>query len=387
MVKFATFLLLAIVRLAVAFPAYDSLIGLSEREINEYVTRNGVAEIPNPPLPLPKGQDGLKLVNDPAHPFIAAGPNDIRGPCPALNTLASHGREISEYVTRNGVAEIPNPPLPLPKGQDGLSWLMTPLIPSSPPVLMTSVREINEYVTRNGVAEIPNPPLPLPKGQDGLKLHGTFEGDTSMTRVDAFFGDQAVFNETLFQGFIDTAAKFGFNGTYDVNAAAELRNQRLQNSIQTNPQLVFTSPRILSAYSEAVFPTIFFVDGRLNNRQLTIDAARHFFDFQMMPTGFFRQPAPVNFTIVDPLVSFLFNKHPFSPGVNQGKNNFILQPQTPPLSDFCGIYEDIVLRVIPGQYPNPTGVLRDAINKNLGFFFGAVSAEHNCTQVFPFGRD
>ncbi|KIJ24362.1 hypothetical protein M422DRAFT_274889 [Sphaerobolus stellatus SS14] len=231
----------------------------------------------------------------------------------------------------------------------------------------------------------PEPPKPALVG--GLSQHGTFEGDMSMTRVDAFFGDQAVFNEDLFQGFISTSTKFGFNGTYDVNAAAELRNQRLQNSIQTNPQLVFTSPRILSAYSEAVFPTIFFVDGRLNNRQLAIDAARHFFDFQMMPTDFHRQPAPVNFTMVDPLVSEIFNKHPFAPGVNHGKNNFVLQPQTPPLSNFWGIYEDIVMRVVPGQYPKPTGVLRDALNKNLGLFYGAVRAEHNCTQVFPYGRD
>ncbi|KIJ45799.1 hypothetical protein M422DRAFT_250589 [Sphaerobolus stellatus SS14] len=229
-----------------------------------------------------------------------------------------------------------------------------------------------------------DPPKPALVG--GLSQHGTFEGDTSMTPVDAFFGDQTVFNETLFQRFIDTATKFGFNGTYDVNAAAELCNQRLQNSTQTNPQFIFTSPRILSAYSEAVFPTIFFGDGRLNNHQLTIDAVRRFFDLQM-PTDFHRQPAPVNFTIIDPLVSFLFNKHPFSPGVNHRKNNFVLQPQTAPLSDFCGIYEDIVLRVIPGQYPKPTSALKDAINKNLGFFFGAVSAEYNCTQVFPFGRD
>ncbi|KIJ22802.1 hypothetical protein M422DRAFT_39919 [Sphaerobolus stellatus SS14] len=379
MVKFVTFLLLTIVRLAVAFPAYDSIAGLSEREINKYITRNGVAEIPNPPLPLPKGQDGLKLVNDPAHPFIAAGPNDIRGPCPALNTLASHG-----YLPRNGVARpdqiITAVMEGLNLGNDFAKFLCYQafLMNGNP---LTNLMSIGMKTPLTGQ----DPPKPALVG--GLSQHGTFEGDTSMTRVDAFFGDQAVFNETLFQGFIDTATKFGFNGTYDVNAAAELRNQRLQNSIQTNPQLVFTSPRILSAYSEAVFPTIFFVDGRLNNRQLTIDAARHFFDLQMMPTGFFRQPAPVNFTIVDPLVSFLFNKHPFSPGVNHGKNNFVLQPQTPPLSDFCGIYEDIVLRVIPGQYPKPTGALKDAINKNLGFFFGAVSAEHNCTQVFPFGRD
>jgi len=28
---------------------------------------------------------------DAEHPFIAPGPNDKRGPCPMLNTLANHG--------------------------------------------------------------------------------------------------------------------------------------------------------------------------------------------------------------------------------------------------------------------------------------------------------
>ncbi|KIJ30061.1 hypothetical protein M422DRAFT_268417 [Sphaerobolus stellatus SS14] len=97
--KFSTIILVALVRLAVAMPAYDSLIGLSEREINEFVARNGVAPIPNPPAPLPAHDNGLKLVNDPAHPFRTQQPNELRGPCPALNTLANHG-----YLPRSGVA-------------------------------------------------------------------------------------------------------------------------------------------------------------------------------------------------------------------------------------------------------------------------------------------
>ncbi|KIJ34100.1 hypothetical protein M422DRAFT_263899 [Sphaerobolus stellatus SS14] len=377
MAKFATLLLLAAVRLVIALPAYDSLVGLSERDVNDYIARHGVAHIPNPPLPLADG--GIKLVNDPAHPFIAAGPNDIRGPCPALNTLASHG-----YLPRNGVArpdQIVTAVMEgLNLGNDFAKFLVYQafLMNGNP---ITNLMSIGMKTPETG----PNPPKPAQVG--GLSQHGTFEGDTSMTRVDAYFGDQAVFNEDLFQGFIATSAKYGVNGTYDVNAAAELRYQRLQDSIKTNPQLVYTSPRILSAYSEAVFPTIFFVDGRLNNRQLTIDAARHFFDFQMMPADFHRQPAPVNFTMVDPLTKAIFDKHPFTPGVNHGKNNFVLQPKTPALSDFCGIYEDIVLRVIPGQYPRPTGALREAINKNLGFLYTAVKTEHNCAQVFPFGKD
>ncbi|KIJ48734.1 hypothetical protein M422DRAFT_247596 [Sphaerobolus stellatus SS14] len=73
--------------------------------------------------------------------------------------------------------------------------------------------------------------------------------------------------------------------------------------------------------------------------------------------------------MVDPLTKAIFDKHPFTPGVNHGKNNFVLQPQTPALSDFCCIYKDI------------------AINKNLGFLYDAIKVEHNCVQYFPYGRD
>lgn len=179
--------------------------------------------------------------------------------------------------------------------------------------------------------------------------------------------------------------EFGANSTYDINAAAELRHQRLEDSIQTNPELSFRSPRILSAFSEAVFPTIFFVDGRLNNGQLNLEAAFGFFGPNQFPQNFFRQPAPVSFPTIEPLVQQLFNKHPFVPGMNNGTNNFIELPNTPALSDFCGIYEDIVLRVLKSQYPNPTGPLLEALNTNLNFFFSAVEG-HNCKQVFPFGQ-
>ena len=106
-----------------------------------------------------------------------------------------------------------------------------------------------------------------------------------------------------------------------------------------------------------------------------------------MPDDFNRQPKAVSFATVEPLVKQIFDKHPFIPGVNHGKNNFIEMPNTPALMDFCGIYQDLALRVIPKQYPKPTGQLKQALNKNLDFFYGAAKTEHNCTQVFPYGRD
>ena len=48
-----------------------------------------------------EGQSLMSLIVrrvDNEHPYIAPGPNDIRGPCPMLNTLANHG-----YINRRCV--------------------------------------------------------------------------------------------------------------------------------------------------------------------------------------------------------------------------------------------------------------------------------------------
>lgn len=50
-----------------------------------------------PPIPQPFG---LKAIpgTDANHKYIAPGPTDRRGVCPAMNTLANHG-----YISRDGI--------------------------------------------------------------------------------------------------------------------------------------------------------------------------------------------------------------------------------------------------------------------------------------------
>lgn len=74
---------------AFAFSSYESLTGIGQDIIEQFILQNPVAAIPKPPGPLE--DDSLKLVNDEEHPFIPPGSDDIRGPCPGLNTLANHG--------------------------------------------------------------------------------------------------------------------------------------------------------------------------------------------------------------------------------------------------------------------------------------------------------
>ena len=72
-----------------ALPACISLAGLSEQEVLAFANTVTVTGAQPPPGPDPNTL--ARLVNDAAHPYQAPGPNDIRGPCPGLNTLASHG--------------------------------------------------------------------------------------------------------------------------------------------------------------------------------------------------------------------------------------------------------------------------------------------------------
>ena len=101
----------------IAFPAHGSLAGLSKEQLEAIIPMLEIREPASPPGPL---QDtSAKLVNDKAHPWQPLRPGDIRGPCPGLNTLASHGvsfgsdlfslpvvdgRRLLQYLPRNGIA-------------------------------------------------------------------------------------------------------------------------------------------------------------------------------------------------------------------------------------------------------------------------------------------
>lgn len=72
------------------FPEYRSLAGLSPEEVR-LVARTFSRTPGAQPLPPPINDTSAKLVYDAAHPYLPDRPGDIRGPCPGLNTLASHG--------------------------------------------------------------------------------------------------------------------------------------------------------------------------------------------------------------------------------------------------------------------------------------------------------
>ena len=79
-----------------AFSSYQSLAGMSNDEVYLFIRQYGEGSLSGAHLPPPPQNDNSsKLVNDAQHPFMAPDPNDLRGPCPGLNTLANHGVSIS----------------------------------------------------------------------------------------------------------------------------------------------------------------------------------------------------------------------------------------------------------------------------------------------------
>ena len=93
--------LLALSGATFAFPSHMSLAGLTREQLDLIIpTLNFTPPLP-PPAPL--NDTSAKLVNDPAHPWQPLRPGDIRGVCPGLNTLASHGvrQKLHRYIYIN----------------------------------------------------------------------------------------------------------------------------------------------------------------------------------------------------------------------------------------------------------------------------------------------
>ncbi|KAJ3510931.1 heme-thiolate peroxidase [Agrocybe chaxingu] len=357
----------------IALPSYASLSGLSERELDAILPTLEVREPAPPPGPLE--DPSAKLVNDKAHPWKPLHPGDIRGPCPGLNTLASHG-----YLPRNGVA---TPVQIINAVQEGFNMDNSVAIFATYAAHLMVGNVITDLISIGRKTWLTGPDPPPPANVGGLNAHGLFEGDASLTRGDAFFGNNHDFDEALFDQFVDFSNRFG-GGFYNLTVAAELRFKRVQDSIATNPEFSFVSPRFFTAYGESVFPINFFIDGRRNDGQLDMDTARLFFQSSRMPDDFFRpNGSRGNEGLLDVVLA-----HPLQPGKNVGRvNSYTHDPTSADFTTPCLLYENFVNQTVKGLYPNPTGRLRKALNANLDFLWLGINRTGGCAQIFPYGRD
>ncbi|KAF8485465.1 hypothetical protein JB92DRAFT_2761236 [Gautieria morchelliformis] len=351
----------------VAFPAYGSLAGLSEEELAMIIPTLEISKGPPPDIHAKPDNIGVPvLVNDANHPYVPPGPDDIRGPCPGLNTLANHG-----YLPHDGVAS--------PK--QIMNGVMTGFN------MGADIAAVVVFAAHLADGNLLTDKLSIggPRdGSRGLNYHGTFEGDVSMTRGDAYFGDNHSFNETLFQKMQDEADPF-FN-TFNIRSAATHRFKRIKDGISGNPKFAFNHIRYPAGYAESVFTYLLFRHPWTPLPAVKMDVIRTFFQDGKMPDGFHRAPLPIGMLEIAAEVVLLWAQYPIVlPGHNvDGINTYRPDLTSPSLITWCWIYGDFVKNTVVKLYPNPSGQLRSALKRNLVYFhlpFAAVG----CPPLFPYG--
>ncbi|KAF2254655.1 Cloroperoxidase [Trematosphaeria pertusa] len=172
------------------------------------------------------------LARDNIPEWIPGGPNDFRGPCPMMNTLANHG-----YLPRDGGN------ITKPNAVQALSSALN---------FNTSLAELMFEM-----AIIANPePNATFFTLDQLNRHNVLEHDASMSRTDAFFGNNHIFNQSVF----DATRVYWTGSTLTADMLANGKIARQIESKAFNPNYTFTATTEQFSLGEVAAPIIVFGD-------------------------------------------------------------------------------------------------------------------------------
>ncbi|KAF2016215.1 Cloroperoxidase [Aaosphaeria arxii CBS 175.79] len=181
------------------------------------------------------------------------GPNDFRGPCPMMNTLANHGflphdgRNITKENAIRGIGAGLNFDADLAS----LMWEQAIIANPEPNATFFTL--------------------------DHLNRHNVLEHDASLSRTDAFFGNNHIFNQSVF----DTTKSYW---TAPLLTAQMLANSKLARQIESrafNPNYTFSKTTEEFSLGEVAAPVIAFGDMQKG----TVDRAlvEYFFENERLP--------------------------------------------------------------------------------------------------------
>ncbi|KAJ7039446.1 hypothetical protein C8F04DRAFT_996990 [Mycena alexandri] len=191
----------------------------------------------------------------PPHQFIQAGPNDHRGPCPGLNSLANHG-----FISRSGVDTFLN----IIKASNQVYRMGVTASAAAAvlglfggnlldPTLPISIGEPPDNVGLTGIlGGILAPPSGL------TNTHNQFECDASLTRCDLYIcNDSHTLQPKYLQPLLDLYAADS-NITNSVAIVSKHHANRIADSIANNG-LFFFGPvqMIVGAFTALQAPSLF----------------------------------------------------------------------------------------------------------------------------------
>ncbi|KAF7332444.1 Cloroperoxidase [Mycena kentingensis (nom. inval.)] len=356
-------------------------------------------------LPPQPTETGLKQIPDAAHPFIAPGPNDQRGPCPGVNTLANHG-----YIPRNGIAsfeelingitEAFNIPVNMAAGMAALNFVRILRLERAIHLQLSSqLTRGNMFVNKISIGGVSPLVPPLPGKIDGpvtqgIAKHGRNEGDASMTRADAFIGDNRNFQNILYDMALLQLGKFGDDGpdgnstVFNVNTMIGIKKQNIASDQAANPQFTLNVARHNLVFADSALILNVFANG--TTKLSTLPIIGSFFRNQTFPQNWFRSATPINGADLNTITNQVRAAVPIPPGRNNAQGVYVPDPPVPApwnSSVACSVYWDQNGHMPSTLVTNSTGVLRQNVNFLLDLMFNAVSANPGCTErVLPFGQ-
>jgi hypothetical protein len=355
-------------------PAALLLLALSSAVISFPTVGELGSEIKFPP---PLDFTGGKVIPDADHPYIAPGPNDLRGPCPGLNTMANHG-----YLPRNGVASVEQ----LITGAQeafNLGYNFSRAVSSF--AILTRGNALLDRVSIGGESPLV-PPLPnrIDGTPGGLSRHGRFEGDVSMTRQNAALaeGDGASFQPAMFKDLLGYVDKFGDGDIVTQSVINEYRFARFADSVKRDPNLTYHAGRWGFSYGEGGFILNLFPDGVLG--KLTRGVMTSFLQNETFPTGWHRRNASFEFSDVVKVAGSIISAHPVAPGEKNASGVYVADTD-PNLTGPCALYYNLVGQNVPGILVNTTGLLKKNVDTLLLEGIHPLFADSCPKPQIPFG--
>jgi len=333
-----------------------------------------------PPAPT---DTSSKKIPDADHPYMPPGPNDTRGPCPMLNSLANHG-----YVDRSGVDTSENIIKAVREGgnmeADFSAFVVSfaTMARGNPNTAMLSIGFESDKV----------PPLPgCIDGPvaGGLAKHGRFEGDVSSSRTDAGIGDAVNFNSTMFAELLRYVAQYADDGpegpktVVNIPTFQEFKYNRFLEDQAEDKELQFHIGRELTTYTEVAFILELMQDGRYN--QTSVRQMTSFFQNQTFGDDFYRRQGPGGAAVLSPVAGQVRDAHPIAPGANDANGNYIID--TPAFTNFnCDGYYDLATNQLAGSLNKTHGILRKNIETMTAAMFKPFHDVAGCTMMgFPSG--
>ncbi|KAJ7501580.1 hypothetical protein B0H11DRAFT_2224456 [Mycena galericulata] len=294
-----------------------------------------------------------------------------------MNTLANHG-----YIPRNGVATFEDIVIGMMEAFNVEVHQAANMVSNN---MLTRGNPFANKICIGGVTPlVPRLPGNIDGEQPGgIAKHGRFEGDASMTRADAFIGDNRYFQEDLYDMDLLSLKEFGDDGPdgnntiFNVQTLIAMKIQNIKSDQAANPEFAFPARRMNAAYVGDVLSA--FANGTTGKATLPVISS--FFRDQRFPENWFRPATQIVGATNGPIVAELLAGVGVVPGRNNGYGVYVADP--PPPAPFnvslgCFAYWD-QSRNTAGVLANTTGLFR----KNVDLLEGFVFAASGCAEQLP----